>query len=537
MNIFGLDKETMKGTSSVFTLTEIYQQPTTWKKTCEQVKKMRDEIQAFIDQVITHEDFDVILTGAGTSEFVGNALFPALSAKLNYKVKSYGTTDIVSSPENFLSKSKPTLLISFGRSGNSPESVGAIDVAEVACDNVYNLVITCNKDGELSKRAEQNENYFAINLAEETHDQSFAMTSSFSNMYLAAYLCFNLDALNEITDKVNHAGTAGELFFSEKYTTAKAIVDEFDFSRIVYLGSNSLKGIAQESALKMLELTAGKVATMFDTPLGFRHGPKSIVDDSTLTVVYLSDSEYTRQYEIDLLKEMSGQRKGNKLVAIMNKSNQVVSDLVDYSIAFDLPVLVDNAFLGLDFIIFAQTLAALKSLEMGITPDNPCPTGEVNRVVQGVTIYRYKRKQNKLGIIVTGHGNFATGLQSSLELIAGKQTDIAFVDFEAQDSTESLSEKLDAATYSLSNCDGILVMADLVGGSPFKTAVEHQIAHGKIETIGGANLPMIIEASLSRFATGSLSELKCKALQAGKDNITPYARVFRKKAVTEEDGI
>ena len=134
--IFGITPEKMQETSSTFTVSEIYQQPATWEKTCRQIEEHKEEIQKFIDQVITQDDFDVILTGAGTSEFVGNALFPHLTGLLNYKVKSYGTTDIVATPEAYLSRTKPTLLISFGRSGNSPESVGAIDAAESVCDHV-----------------------------------------------------------------------------------------------------------------------------------------------------------------------------------------------------------------------------------------------------------------------------------------------------------------------------------------------------------------------------------------------------------------
>lgn len=389
--IFDVTEEKMQQTMSTFTLTEIYQQPATWKKTCDQIRAHKDELKAFIDQVITREDFDVILTGAGTSEFVGNALFPALTGKLNYKVKSYGTTDIVATPEAYLSRTKPTLLISFGRSGNSPESVGAIDAAEAVCDNIWHLFVTCNKDGALSKRAATTGNCYAINLTDETHDQSFAMTSSFSNMYLATYLCFHLDCLDETIAKVEKIMAAGQSFLDGKYGIAQQIVNEYDFNRIVYLGSNCLKGIAQESALKMLELTAGRVVTMYDTPLGFRHGPKSIIDDNTITVVYLSDDAYTRQYEVGLIKEMSGQRKGNKIVAVMSAADEAVSALVDYTVVYDLADKNESALLGLDDILFAQTLAVLKSLSMGITPDNPCPTGEVNRVVKGVTLYPYTR--------------------------------------------------------------------------------------------------------------------------------------------------
>lgn len=390
--IFGITEEKMKETSATFTLSEIYQQPATWEKTCRQIKAHKDELQKFIDQVIKCEDFDVILTGAGTSEFVGNALFAHLSQLLDHKVKSYGTTDIVATPEAYLSRTKPTLLISFGRSGNSPESVGAVDAAESVCDNVYHLFVTCNKDGALSKRAAETQNCYAINLTDETHDQSFAMTSSYSNMYLATYLCFHLNELPKVFTKVQAIAEAGQSFLDKGYGVAQNIVDSYDFKRIVYLGSNTLKGTSQESALKMLELTAGRVVTMYDTPMGFRHGPKSIVDDTTLTVVYLSDDAYTRQYEIDLLKEMSGQRKGNKIVAVMSKEDETVKGLVDHTVVFGLKEDYENILLGLDYIMFAQTLAVLKSLSLQITPDNPCPTGEVNRVVKGVTLYPYTRK-------------------------------------------------------------------------------------------------------------------------------------------------
>lgn len=149
--IFDINEAQMSETKSTYTLTEIYQQPATWKKTCQQITELKDELKAFINQVTAQDDYDIILTGAGTSEFVGNTLFSYLNKKLNYKVKSYGTTDLVATPENYLSRTKPTLLISFGESGNSPESVGAIDVAEEVCDNLYHLFVTCNKDGALSK--------------------------------------------------------------------------------------------------------------------------------------------------------------------------------------------------------------------------------------------------------------------------------------------------------------------------------------------------------------------------------------------------
>ena len=147
MSIFNISDEKMNETSSTFTLNEIYQQPATWKKTCSQIAACKAELQTYLDQVVKADDFDIILTGAGTSEFVGNSLFQALAQKYDHKVKSYGTTDIVPSPEAFLSRTKPTILVSFGRSGNSPESLGAVEAAEVVCPNLYHLFVTCNHEG------------------------------------------------------------------------------------------------------------------------------------------------------------------------------------------------------------------------------------------------------------------------------------------------------------------------------------------------------------------------------------------------------
>ena len=389
MSIFNYTEEQMQSAASTFTIHEIYQQPATWRKTCAQLAACKDELQKFIDQVVKAPDFDIVLTGAGTSEFVGNSLYHALNKKYDFKVKSYASTDIVPNPEDTLSRTKPTLLVNFGRSGNSPESVGNVEAAEVVCENIYHLFVTCNSEGALSKLADKHDNCFALNLTPETHDKSFAMTSSYSNMYLATYLALNLDRLDEICAAVEKICLSGEDFLNNQYESVARIVSDFDFDRIVYLGNIALKGVAQESALKMLELTAGKVATMYDSHLGFRHGPKSIINESTLTVAYLSDDDYRRRYELDLIKEMAGQRKGNKIAVVYNKACSEAEELADYTVQFNVGQDMENILLGLNFIMFAQTLAVMKSLSLGITPDNPCPTGEVNRVVKGVTLYPY----------------------------------------------------------------------------------------------------------------------------------------------------
>ncbi|MDO4466435.1 MAG: SIS domain-containing protein [Bacillota bacterium] len=388
--LFNKTEETWNDLKGYWTAKEILQQPSTWKKTIAQVKNESAAIKAFIERTTKNEDYDIILTGAGTSEFVGNSIFPYLQKMNNYKVKSYGTTDIVADPESYLSRTKPTLLVSYGRSGNSPESVGAVEVANVVCENINHLFITCNENGALSKFAEGKDNCYAINLTPETHDQSFAMTSSYSNMYLATLLSFNIDRLDDFAKEVEVIIEKGQKMLDESWTKLSDVVDAFDFKRIVYLGSNNLKGVAQESALKMCELNGGTIDTVFDTPMGFRHGPKSVINDETLCVVYLSDEPYTRQYEYDIIKEMSPERKGNKILVISSKDDDIKS-YADYFLSFDNGTSLPNVLLGLEYIMTAQIIALFKSLKSGYTPDNPCPTGEVNRVVKGVILYPYTK--------------------------------------------------------------------------------------------------------------------------------------------------
>ena len=384
--MLGFDDRKLEEINGINTAAEICQQPETWEKTIKQMKEIEGELSSFIKEVTEKPDYEVILTGAGSSEYVGNALYPSLIIPLDGHVRSVGTTDIVASPHVYLPEDKPVLLVSFARSGNSPESVGAVTAADTVCKDVKHIFITCNKDGALAVEGEKRDDVFSIVLAPETHDKGFAMTSSLTNMYLAAHIAFH--GLKHLWDEV--IANVRD-FLEDDYQTLTDFLEGKDFNRIVYLGTDSLKGIAQESALKVLELTAGKIAAIHDTPMGFRHGPKSIVDDDTLTVVYISDRKETRKYELDLLAELYRDRKESAVIAVINTGIDDVEGICDLCICMGRGKELDNSLLTIEYLSMAQVLALYSSIALGITPDNPCPTGEVNRVVQGVTIYPVKR--------------------------------------------------------------------------------------------------------------------------------------------------
>ena len=386
--LLGLEISKLEDCSGLNTAKEIIQQPDTWRESVKNLIKNKIEIKSFIDSFLSKKEFRIILTGAGTSAFAGEVCEPYLTSLLNKRVEAIATTDLVASPKSYFIKDIPTLLVSFARSGNSPESVHAVNRATQLVDDLYQVVITCNENGKLAKNTVNDEKSLLLLMPPQTNDLGFAMTSSFTTMVLNALAVFNINNIEKFSSDVDKLSNSVNDFIENNIEKVTSLANE-DFERIVYLGSSTSKGIARESALKVLELTAGKVNASYDTPLGFRHGPKSVVDDETVSVIYISNDEYTRQYDLDLAKEMLAHKKNDKVVIVGDNIEEDILNKADYVFNVEnINYNVENkVLLPLQQIIFGQMLSFLKSVNLGITPDNPCPTGEVNRVVQGVILH------------------------------------------------------------------------------------------------------------------------------------------------------
>ena len=296
------------------------------------------------------------------------------------------TTDLVTNPMDYLNPAHPLLLISFGRSGNSPESVAAVELANQFVPECYHLPITCNEAGALYQNAINSDNAFALLMPAETHDRGFAMTSSITTMMASCLAVFAPETINSQTFR--DVADRCQAILTSLGDFSEGVFGYAPWKRIVYLGSGGLQGAARESALKVLELTAGKLAAFYDSPTGFRHGPKSLVDDETLVVVFVSSHPYTRQYDLDLLAELRRDNQAMRVIAIAAES----SDIVAAGPHIILPpsrhfIDVEQAFC---FLMYAQTFALMQSLHMGNTPDTPSASGTVNRVVQGVIIHPWQ---------------------------------------------------------------------------------------------------------------------------------------------------
>ena len=374
-----LDESKLEEKDFKYTYTEILNQADTWLEVYNLYEKRKNDIENFLKKV--GKDCKVIFTGAGTSEYVGNIALDYLKTHGEFEFESVATTDLVSAPYLHFEKNQKTLLVSFARSGNSPESLAAVKLGKKLVDDFYNLPITCAKEGKLAQALKDDENSYVFLEPEITNDKGFAMTISFSSMLLATLLIFDTKTQNkkEIVEKISKLG-------KEIYNNLEEIENlvNFDFNRVVYLGSGPLGKLTKEARLKILELTAGEVATIWESSMGFRHGPKSFVDENTLVISFVSSNPYTRLYDLDILDEIANDKIAKKIIGISNSKLDR-----DYELIFEEDGL-DDVYLCPAYIIIGQIIALVTSLRVGNTPDNPSRTHTVNRVVKGVTIHDYK---------------------------------------------------------------------------------------------------------------------------------------------------
>ncbi|MEO6087159.1 MAG: SIS domain-containing protein [Umezawaea sp.] len=363
-----------------WTTREIAQQPDVWRDLADSLHLQRQRVEEFLAPLLARADLRIVLAGAGTSAYAGQIVAPGLARALGRRVDAVATTDLVSNPRDHFTEDVPTLLVSFARSGDSPESTAAVRLADELLTDCAHLALTCNPDGELYRTLHQDGgNSLALLMPSGTNDRGFAMTSSVTCMVLAALVV--LGGFGDIASLAAAATAA----LPDLEKQARALV-EGRADRFVYLGSGPLAGVARESALKLVELTAGRVVGYSDSSLGFRHGPKSVLTDTTLVVVYLSNDPHTRGYDLDIVRELRQSLPAERVVPIgcldvadeETWSFPALGHLADVAVA---PVLL----------LAAQHIAVAQSFALGLDPDNPFPANEVNRVVEGVTIHELDR--------------------------------------------------------------------------------------------------------------------------------------------------
>ena len=382
-------QEELQRLGADITTREIYQQPEVWQEAFEHYKAQAADIAAFLKKIEDKHDYiKVIFAGAGSSAYVGDTLTPyfrQIYDERKWNFNAIATTDIVANPLVYLKRQVPIVLVSFARSGNSPESVATVDLAKQLVDDLYQITITCAAQGKLAQQAQGDEKNLLLLQPEASNDAGFAMTSSFSSMMLTALLVFDRAELAQKEAKVAALIQLSQDVL-ERVADVQQLVD-LDFSRVIYLGAGPFFGLAHEAQLKILELTAGQIATMYESPVGFRHGPKSLINQDTVVLVFGSTDGYAKAYDLDLVREVAGDGIVRRLVLLTDREEQLEG--VEQVVLSTQEPLGDS-YRIFPYIVYAQLFALLSSLKVKNRPDTPSPTGTVNRVVQGVIIHPFE---------------------------------------------------------------------------------------------------------------------------------------------------
>lgn len=387
--MFEKSQEELKALGADITTAEIAQQPDLWEDTFQIYQDNKDAIEAFLADARAMSDkrVKVVFAGAGTSDYVSDTVAPYLRRvgdTAAYDFCPVATTDIVSAPRDFLCPDDPTILVSFARSGNSPESLAAVKVATDYVKSIKFLNITCAPEGRLAVESQGNPDALTL-LIPRANDKGFAMTGSYSCMSLLSTLIFDTASDEQKLAWVRAAAAFGRDVVAREGEVADFLADDFD--RVTYLGSGAFVGLAQEAQLKILELAHGLTATSWDSCMGYRHGPKSFVDDKTLVFVFANNDAYTRQYDLDILNEIAGDQIALKTIAVQQDCGTLFEGK---SFTFSGQDALPEAYLALPFVMVAQVVSLLNSVRVGNTPDTPSPSGTVNRVVKGVTIHPFE---------------------------------------------------------------------------------------------------------------------------------------------------
>jgi tagatose-6-phosphate ketose/aldose isomerase len=374
----------------VHTPREIAQQPDTWLETLALLTQRATEIEAFLTtagiQRSPGERPIVYLIGAGTSDYIGHSLHLLLQQKWQCQVIPVASTALLTNFEDYLLEGRTALWISFSRSGDSSEGVAVIERAVKECPQVHHLVITCNAAARMLQVLEQAPRSFSIVLDDATNDRSLAMTSSFSNMVLTGQFLAHLWSTEEYVPICHGLVKAARSFLPRAASLALQLVQD-GYQRVCFVGSGVLAGAAMESALKVLELSAGNIQTMWQPTLALRHGPMAALDDKTLFISFVSTEQRRRQYELDLLREVGSKHLVRARVAVVTAPDELLLKAAEFVLTPEQDSGVPDSYRPVLDILFGQVLGLFFSLHCGLKPDSPSPNGAISRVVQDVGIY------------------------------------------------------------------------------------------------------------------------------------------------------
>jgi tagatose-6-phosphate ketose/aldose isomerase len=373
----------------VHTPGEIAHQPDTWSKTFELFSRERAAIQDFLTSagVSAKSGSQVIvyLIGAGTSDYTGRAISCLLRKHWQCEVIAVPSTDLLTQMDQLILPGRKYLWISFSRSGDSSEGVAVLEKARERYPDIYHIVISCNPNGRMLKDSAGDPKTLGLCMIDEANDRGLAMTSSFSNMVIFSQCMAHIDNIDSYEPVLRTLVAAGKSLLPRAADCAASVAKQ-GYTKACFVGSGPLREVAKESALKVLEMTAGKTLTMTESALGLRHGPMAALDDQSLFVCFLSGDKSAQGYERDLLREIGTKKIARRRIVVCGSELATDSYAEDYLAPAGVTGIADEYRAPVD-VMFGQLLGLFSSIQWKLMPDSPSPDGVITRVVEKVNIY------------------------------------------------------------------------------------------------------------------------------------------------------
>lgn len=363
-----------------YTLEEIWQQPEMWRDAARRMGAARNQWVNLVQESST-----IVLTGSGSSHYVGKCVETALQERTGKSVCAVEAGELLLLGAGALPAARPLLVVSFSRSGDSPESSAVVERLLEEEPEVRHLVITCNPAGRLAQASGGNARVAVVVLDERCCDRSLVMTSSFTSLVVAA-LALGYPELEYLASVENVAAGVGGLLNGRMEPLEEFPVERVE--RMLAVGSGALQGAALETALKMLEMTDGRVLTRAETTLGLRHGPMCALRERSLLFVPLPSHPARRAFVEDLIEEIDRKGLAGWKVLVGARAGGVVKGPRDLFV--EIPELegMGDEWVAVASVVVGQLLAFRRCRADGLRPDEPSVANSITRVVGNFKLHR-----------------------------------------------------------------------------------------------------------------------------------------------------
>ncbi|HCL5073760.1 TPA: SIS domain-containing protein [Salmonella enterica] len=372
-----------QGKGAALTASAIVAQPRLWQEGFTLVTGQKDAVSAFWQRCDTQRR--IVITGAGSSLLAARSCVNWLRSVSDRHIDVIPATDLVLMADSI---ADDIVLVSVSSSGNTPETVNVVEKHLQAWPQTPHIAITNNAQSKLAQLASQHPSGLFIAVPEGTSNGSFAATSEFTipMWYLMLQLAPNRwqELENALLVLVRSAN-----YFLKTYAADIEQWAAQPRDNMVAIGSLSLKAVACETSLKLLEMGNGRIMTAWHSMLEFRHGPKLTINRDATVIGYIAARPEIERYDLDMMAELTRERSASaQIIGIGHDELAEGAVTCNRYYHFACPELADmhESFATMLYVLFAQLAGLYRAIALGVTPDNPSRDGKVAKVAK-VTVY------------------------------------------------------------------------------------------------------------------------------------------------------